>query len=315
MDKIIDSIPKEKLIRELSPDKFMKYTSKGNNKIYSFTFHNAPSLMYEVARLREKAFRQIGCGTGKVMDLDEYDVNSNCFRQLIVWNPRDKEIVGGYRYAVCNKYLSNQYELSMPHYFGFSKTFIYEYLPHCIELGRAWVNPDYQPGSGERKSIFALDNLWDGIGSIIRENRNLKYLYGKITFSPTYSPIARFLLLWLLDNYFRDKKKLVVPVKPETIPDVLSVSGINVQGNNFEQDYYTISKYIRNLGITIPPLVSAYIGLASKITTFGTTINPELGYSFETGLMIDLNDIYPEKYNRYVFNTGKKAESITQQVL
>lgn len=306
MDNIINPIPKETLVRELTPDKFLKCTSKGQNKIYSFSFREAPSVMYEVARLREIAFRQIGSGTGKVMDIDDHDVEPLAFQQLIVWNPIEKEVVGGYRYAICRNHLSNIYSLSMPHYFNFSKEFIFNYLPYSIELGRAWVNPVYQPSSGERKSIFALDNLWDGLGSLIKENPQVKYLYGKITFSSEYNPIARYLLLWMLNHYFGDNKNRINPINPVIAPNVFEVVGIKVYGNNFEKDYYAINKYIRSLGLNVPPLVSAYLGLAKKITVFGTTINPELGNSFETGILIDIRDIYPEKLQRYTFDFMRK---------
>ncbi len=300
MEKIIDSISKENLIRELTPEKFLKHTSKGNNDVYSFTFREAPSVMYEVGRLREKSFRKIGCGTGQALDLDEHDVEPNSYQQLIVWNPRENEIVGGYRFALCQNHLSNLHSLSMTHYFDFSKRFVSDYLPYCVELGRAWVNPDYQPSSGERKSIFALDNLWDGLGAVIIKYPQIKYMYGKITFSASYNPIARVLLQWLLDHYLRDKNNMVKPTSPVKVPNVLQVSGICPSGNNFEQDYNSINRYIRSIGLSIPPLVNAYLGLTRKLTTFGTANNPELNNSFETGIMINIKDIYPEKYQRYV---------------
>jgi hypothetical protein len=301
MSNIIDPVKKDLLISELTPDKLLKQTIKGGNEIYSFTIREGSNLMYEVARLREVSFRAAGCGTGEILDIDDYDINPPAYNQLIVWNPREQEIVGGYRYAVCSEYLNSLDRLSMAHYFKFSNEFIKNYLPHGMELGRAWVNPAYQPSSGNRKSIFALDNLWDGIGAVLSKHNNVKYLYGKLTIPANYDTVARYLLLWILNHYFRDKYKLIDPAKQVNIPNVMKVSGNFLLKNDFERDFKLIAQYIRNLGYSVPPLVTAYTGLASKITTFGTTINPELNNSYETGLMIDIKDVYPSKMERYVY--------------
>jgi hypothetical protein len=311
MDTIISPISKDSLLKELTPEKFLKFTSKGGNEIYDFSFRDAPSLMYEVARLREVSFRKIGCGTGKAMDIDENDVRPVGFRQLIVWNPIENEIIGGYRYAICQNHLNNISSLSVPHYFNFSREFINNYLPYSIELGRAWVNPAYQPSAGNRKSIFALDNLWDGLGSVIKVNPQIKYLYGKITFSSGYDPIARYLLLWLLEHYFSDERNLIKPKKTVAVPNVIDVAGIRVDGNNFEKDYKSISHYIRSLRLTIPPLVNSYLGLAKTIIIYGTAKNPELGNSFETGILINIQDIYPEKLQRYTSSVSRKEVALT----
>jgi hypothetical protein len=300
MSNILGPIAKEKLLEELIPDLLIKQTIKGGNEIYSFTIKECPNLMYEVARLREVSYRAAGCGTGNIIDIDDYDINPPAYNQLIVWNPRELEIVGGYRYAICSEYLNNINHLSMAHYFKFSKEFIKNYLPYGMELGRAWVNPEYQPSSGNRKSIFALDNLWDGIGTVLKKHQHVKYLYGKLTIPENYNNVARYLLQWILDHYFYDNQRLIKPEELVTVPDVLTVAGNLLNRNDFEKDFRVVAQYIRNLGYTVPPLVTAYTGLASKITTFGTTLNPELNNSFETGLMIDIKDVYPDKLERYV---------------
>jgi hypothetical protein len=301
MSNILNPIAKEKLLAELSPKLLLKQTIKGGNQIYSFTIKECQSLMYEVARLREVSYRAAGCGTGNIIDIDDYDINPPAYNQLIVWNPREKEIVGGYRYAVCSDFLDDINHLSMAHYFKFSKEFVKNYLPYSMELGRAWVNPEYQPSSGNRKSIFALDNLWDGIGAVLRKHQHVKYLYGKLTIPENYNNVARYLLQWILDHYFKDSQNLINPEDNVTTPNVLSVAGNTLSRNNFEKDFHIVAQYIRNIGYTVPPLVTAYTGLANKITTFGTTLNPELNNSFETGLMIDIKDVYPNKLDRYVY--------------
>ena len=307
MGKVLDPIKREKLVAELKFCKFIKHTFKRGNEIYSFVNTDAPSIMVEVGRLREEAFRSIGCGTGNAIDLDDYDLGIGAYRQLIVWNPRDREIVGGYRYAVGANYLHQIERLSMSHYFRYSSRFKADYLPHSIELGRAWVNPAYRSNASVSNSIFSLDNLWEGIGAVISETENVRFLYGKVTIPENYNTTARILLTWFLDHYFKGTNNLMSPRNPIVTPSVLAISGNKMIGINPEDDYKIISSYIKTQQVAIPPLISAYLRLAKRITTFGTTVNPELGNAFETGILIDVKDIHPEKHARYISTIQKKV--------
>ncbi len=309
MERIIDPIKKDKLLAELKSCRFIKKTNKRGNEIYSFTYRDAPSIMYEVARLRETAFRMIGCGSGHLIDLDNYDLEPASYRQLIVWNPRDKEIIGGYRYAAGKDYLMRTELLSMTHYYRFSKKFINEYLPYGIELGRAWVNPLYQPSATDSRSIFALDNLWEGIGAVVAENDDVRYLIGKVTIPGTYNSTARILITWFMSHYYGDRNNLVMPHKPIIPPNVLNIGGQKITGYDMDSDFKIISNFIKTLGVFVPPLISAYLRLAKDIVSFGSTLNPELENSYETGIMIDINDIYPDKYARYV-QVSERNESV-----
>jgi hypothetical protein len=309
MEKILDPVKREKLIAELKFCKLIKTTFRKENEIYSFTSTDAPTMMVEVGRLREIAFRAIGAGSGNSLDIDEFDTGELPYRQLIVWNPRDKEIIGGYRYAIGRKYQKTPELLSMSHYFRFSKKFIDNHLPHSIELGRAWINPLYQSATNERRSIFALDNLWEGIGAIIAENEGIKYLHGKITIPEDYNMTARILLCWFMNHYFRSANNLMFPLTSADSPKVMAISGKKIKGNDIETDFKIISSHIKSLGIVIPPLITAYLRLSQKMVSFGTTTNPELGNAFETGIMIAIKDIYPEKYERYVKTNLKSTLS------
>ena len=98
--EIIQPVPLELLLEELTPEKKLRMTNKSNNEIYIFTYHDSPNLMREIGRLREITFRMAGGGTGKELDWDEFDTCENCYKQLIVWNPESQEIIGGYRYLM-----------------------------------------------------------------------------------------------------------------------------------------------------------------------------------------------------------------------
>ena len=197
----IAPISKELLKKELNEKQFIRQTRKGGNEIYSVDIHSSPNVLKEIGRLREVTFRASGGGTGKELDLDHYDTDEICYQQLIVWSPEDEEIIGGYRYIKCVNAIQNlpEINLSTKHYFSFTSRFISDFLPYTIELGRSWVQPDYQPSVNPRKGLFALDNIWDGLGAIIKFNPEIKYFFGKVTMYPNYNTEARNFLLTFMN--------------------------------------------------------------------------------------------------------------------
>ena len=150
--EIIKPIDKEVLKSELIPDRQLRMTNKSHNEIYVITAHNAPNVMKEIGRLREVAFREAGGGTGKEMDIDEFDICENCYKQLIVWNPEAEEIIGGYRYLAGTDWEydeKGQPILATSHMFHFSEKFIKEYAPWTIELEQDSKGFDYYINAGE----------------------------------------------------------------------------------------------------------------------------------------------------------------------
>ena len=147
MKDIIAPLPKEVIYAELTPDKLLRKTNKGGNEIYVVTHHNSPAIMHEIGRLREITFRDAGGGTGKDTDIDAYDTSEVPYKQLIVWDPDAKEILGGYRYLLGSEAArdeNGEVLLATSRLFHFSKRFIDEFLPHTLELGRSFVQPAYQ---------------------------------------------------------------------------------------------------------------------------------------------------------------------------
>ena len=205
--EIIQPINRELLKAELTPERQLRMTNKSNNEIYIVTAHNAPNTMKEIGRLREIAFREAGGGTGKSMDIDEFDICDNCYKQLIVWNPDEEEIIGGYRYLCGTDWElddNGQPILATSHMFHFSDRFIKEYMPYTIELGRSFVSLEYQNVQKNTKSIFALDNLWDGLGALTVIMPNVKYFFGKMTMYPSYIRRGRDMILYFLKKHFDD---------------------------------------------------------------------------------------------------------------
>ena len=300
---IISPISKELLKSELTDDKQLRMTNKSHNKIYVITAHNAPNVMREIGRLREIAFREAGGGTGKEMDIDEFDTCDNCYKQLIVWNPDEEEIIGGYRYLAGTDW---QYDnkgqpiLATSHMFHFSEKFIKEYAPRTIELGRSFVSLPYQSSRKGAKSLFALDNLWDGLGALTVIRPDVKYYFGKMTMYPSYIRKGRDMILYFLKKHFDDKEHLIIPMKPLKMEtDVHELEQL-FNGQTFKEDYLILNHEIRKLGYNIPPLVNAYMGLSPTMKLFGTAINYGFGDVEETGILIAIDEIFEEKRKRHI---------------
>jgi hypothetical protein len=299
---IIEAIDRDILLKELVLTGKIRTTRKGGNEIYIVDHHTAPNVVREVGRLREITFRASGGGTGLEIDLDTFDISEKCYRQLVVWSPEDKEIIGGYRFIECNRIFPFEKEipLSTAHYFDFTKQFITHYLPHTIELGRSFVQPMYQPMVNPKKGLFALDNIWDGLGAIIRTFPEIKYFFGKVTMYPNYTRICRDILLHFMHLYFPDKEQLMKPFQPLSIDHSKSDYLRLFSGTDFKEDYKILNNFIKENGEFIPPLMSIYMNLSSTMKIFGTAVNADFGNVEETGILVTIKDIYIEKKERHL---------------
>jgi hypothetical protein len=300
---IIAPIPKEVLLSELTPERQLRMTNKSNNEIYVVTAHNAPNVMREIGRLREIAFREAGGGTGKDCDIDEFDTCDNCYKQLIVWNPDEQEIIGGYRYILGTDWQlddNGQPILATSHMFQFSEKFIKEYMPYTIELGRSFVSLPYQSSRMGAKSLFALDNLWDGLGALTVIKPSVRYFFGKMTMYPSYIRKGRDMILYFLKKHFDDKERLIIPMKPLKIETDEAELKALFSGNDFNEDYRILNREIRALGYNIPPLVNAYMSLSPTMKLFGTAINYGFGDVEETGILIAVDEILEQKRVRHI---------------
>ncbi len=303
MEKIIDPVDKNLIKSELTVQKRVRATNKANNEIYVFTSHDSPNLMKEVGRLREIAFRYYGGGTGLEADIDKYDIMPVPYRQLIVWDPENEEILGGYRFISGSDVEFDENGkpmLATAHLLNFSEEFVNDFLPYTVELGRSFVSLEYQSTLLGRKGIFALDNLWDGLGALTVIDPEIKYFFGKVTMYGTYNKDARNMILYFLSKHFPDKDKLVTPVHPlETEIDTTKMKRL-FTGKNFKEDYKILNKEVRALGYNIPPLINAYMSLSPYMRFFGTAINDEFGDVEESGILIEIDQILEEKRARHI---------------
>ncbi len=303
MEKIIEPVSKELIKSELTVQKRVRSTNKANNEIYVFTAHNSPNLMREVGRLREIAFRHYGGGTGLEADIDQYDTMEIPYRQMIVWDPENEEILGGYRFIYGSDVEFDEQgkpKLATAHLLNFSQEFINEYLPCTVELGRSFVSLEYQSTLLGRKGIFALDNLWDGLGALTVIDPDIRYFFGKVTMYGTYNKDARNMILYFLNKHFPDEKKMVTPIEPlETGTNIEKMQHL-FHDRSFKEDYKILNREVRALGYNIPPLINAYMSLSPTMRFFGTAVNDEFGQVEESGILIEIDQILEEKRARHI---------------
>jgi hypothetical protein len=304
MKEIIPPVPRKLIEEELTADKFHRKTNKADNEIYILTYHDSPNIMREIGRLRELTFRAAGGGIGEEVDIDHFDTREEFpYKQLIVWDPSRKEILGGYRYIHCAglpRDENGEVELATSHHFHFSDEFIDDYLPYVIELGRSFVQPDYQSSKAGAKALFALDNLWDGLGALMIDYPDIRYYFGKVTMYPQYNQSARNLILHFFETYFPDPDALVRPKKPMPFTADTARMDELFSGKNYTDAYKILSAEVRKHGENIPPLINAYMSLTPSMRTFGTVISDEFGDVEETGILLDIDDMYDTKIDRHV---------------
>ena len=303
MEQIIAPIPVEVLKSELTPERMLRTTNKSKNEIYIITAHNAPNVMKEIGRLREIAFRDAGGGTGKEADIDEFDTCEKCYEQLVVWNPDEEEILGGYRFLRGTDWKmgdDGQPKIATGHMFHFSDKFLNEYKDSTIELGRSFVSLPYQSSRMGAKSLFALDNLWDGLGALTVVWPDIKYFFGKMTMYPSYIRKGRDMLLYFLNKHFPDKENLVTPINPVNIETDLDELAAILCEDKLNSDYRILNREIRRLGTKIPPLVNSYMGLSQTMRVFGTAVNEGFGNVEETGILIAIDEIEKSKVIRHI---------------
>lgn len=303
MKEIIAPVDKDLIKSELTIERFLRRTNKANNEIYIVNAFNSPHTMREIGRLREIAFRNAGGGTGMEIDIDTFDTMEEPCQQLIVWNPDADEIIGGYRFILGEHVQideNGQPILATAHLFHFSDQFIKDYLPYTLELGRSFVRIEYQSSQAGAKSLFALDNLWDGLGALSIEYPQIKYYFGKVTMYPSFGNQGRDIILYFLQKHFNDPENLVTPINPLQMESDIQKLDALLSMFDIKDNYKILNQEVRSLGQNIPPLVNAYMNLSSTMKVFGTAVNDEFGDVEETGILVTVADIYQEKRDRHI---------------
>lgn len=300
---LISPIDPGKIEAELSALTPLRPTNRSHNVIYSFRGSEAPNTMLEVGRLREESFRVFKAGTGQPLDIDIHDYDPSGYRQLIVWDPRAREIVGGYRYILGGEAIvqGTETNLASDEILFYSDVFITNYLPYCIELGRAFVRPDHQQANGlSPKSLFALDNLWDGLGALILLHPEYKYFTGIVSIFRESNQKSRDLILYFLNTHFKGEPGLIAPRDPRGYTTDISTLKDIIRGENKKEDSKALHQAVKELGESIPPLINAYMNLSDAMQVYGITKGMGPVNYEDISIMIPIGEIAEEKKERHM---------------
>ena len=303
MKKIIPPVDRALLKAELTEKRHLRQTNRANNELF-VVGPECPNVLREIGRLREIAFRNDGGGTGEPLDIDKFDTDpAYGYRQLVLWDSEAEEIIGGYRFCLCDEAVFDRFGqplLTSSHMFEFSKRFLRDYLPYTIELGRSFVSVEYQSSKNGSKSLYALDNLFDGVFALgVLYKKRAKYFFGKMTIYPHYPVEAREMVMYFLNKYFGRGGRLIRIRKKVRVRNPRRFHKL-FPHNNFKEDYKVLKAEVSKLGVNIPPLVNTYMNMSPSLIYLGTGINDEFANVYDSGMLVDFKDIYPEKMERHV---------------
>ena len=302
-EDIIKPLSREVLNSELKSAYYLRPTRIGNNEIYIFSAKECPNLMQEVGRLREITFRDVGAGFGTKVDIDHYDTEEYPCRQLIVWDPVNKEIIGGYRfnifYDLKNKELKDIPLLNKSLY-EVSDNFLLDYVPYLVELSRAFIQPMYQPKNVGRKAAFSLDNIWDGLGALVVKYPFLKYYFGRLTFFSSYNSTVRDSIFYFFQKHLRGEVSLLKAKEPLSMQTKDSYLKKMIKSSDENEDYKSLQIIAKENGTIIPPLVKSYYNASSSLKVFEPVFDSYFASSYAAAIIVTIEDVYPSFVKRYI---------------
>jgi len=266
-------------------EKFLLFENK-NFKVLCAPSTEMPNLLHELGRLREITFREVGEGTNRSIDIDEYDFY---YHQLVIWDEEEKKIVGAYRIGKGKDILA-QYGIN-----GFYITSLFKiqksfgsYLSESIELGRSFIVKEYQ-----RKPL-PLFLLWKGLLFFLLKNTEYRYLIGPVSISNDFSKFSKSLIVEFVKKYhyndelakfIKSRKKFVVDDNPAIEKDVLTEAE-NGDVSRLDKLIYDIESTYK-----FPILLKKYLQLNAKI--IGFNIDPKFNDALDGLLILDIFDVPP----------------------
>lgn len=262
--------------------------------IYLFQQHDSSPIMRELGRLREIAFRAVGEGSGARRDIDRFDAY---YQHLILWDSKELDIVGSYRFASSADIIAQQGQdaLYCDALFDFSPS-MKPYLSNGLELGRSFIQPKYW---GKR----SLDYLWYGIGAYLKLHPEIRYLYGAVSLSNSYPKAARDLMVFFYQLYFQHSDTLAASHRPYLLPDNDRLElKQQFNGNDYKADFTHLKHLLANMGLSVPTLYKQYSELCepggAHFLAFG--VDPDFGDCIDGLVLIDITKIKVHKKQRYI---------------
>lgn len=280
----IDALPEECL--------YVQNTHSHLN-VYAAEASQIPQLLREIGIQREHTFRAVGEGTGKSLDLDEYDPH---YVHLVMWHTEQRRLVGAYRIGRTDHILKSKAGVKGIYnaaFFKFSKK-LQQVLSHGIEMGRAFICPDFQ------RHPASLDTLWMGIGHYLARHREYRYMYGTVSISGEYTPASRSLILDYLQCHEMNPE-LAKEVKAYYPPKKL---GLNSEDKRLLPAGLPDIRLLNNTvcalekdGKGIPVLLRQYLRLGGKMISFG--IDEGFGGTLDCLVVVDMVNAPQRVLHRY----------------
>ena len=273
--------------------------SQGGLEVYLAPAPSVPVVMHEIGRLRETCFREVGEGTGKALDLDQYDPH---YLHLFLWDPKLGKIAGGYRMGRTDTILAEfgSEGLATAAGFEFEQPFL-DFLNPGLELGRAFVSSDYQ------KSMYPLALLWKGIGSFITRYPRYHKLFGSVSISDDYTRISQDIMVRYMRGTHKNNKlaRWVHPIH------AYHESAEFPEGDDISQRLQSIEQVSARIadaepdGKGVPVLLRQYLKLNATLLEF--TVDPDFNYSLDALVLVDLHDAPTRMIQRYLGKKGCEA--------
>ena len=267
--------------------------TRDGKKIFLYQFQDDCPVMQEIARLRELTFRTVEEGTGLALDLDKFDVY---YSHIVLWDDNDLEIVGSYRVGEGPKIMA-QFGID-----GFYSQTLFDlsadfaaYLPNSLELGRSFVQPRYW-------GQHSLDYLWYGIGAYLREQPEIKYLFGPVSLSNAYPQLAKELIV----GFYQQQCGISQPTAKARLPFVISEQCQQFAAQEFNHhyasSYKTLNSELKKLGVKVPTLYKQYVELCVEngCHFIDFNIDPNFNNCIDSLVMVEIDKIAPKKRQRYI---------------
>ena len=299
-EPLVLPVNKEKLQSEIAalPASSL-LAAKGDFEIYGCLASQAPSVMREIARLREKTFRKVGEGTGYPLDSDRYD---EWYHQIFAWDSQNLKIAGGYRLGVVEEIIEQKGKFGMYAASEFSlKRGFYSSLGKSIEVGRSFITEEYQ----RRFSLLGL--IWKAIGEFMNRHPDHFVLYGPVSISADYTNLSRNLMVrflrtnkWSAEIACRTKARN--PFKLRQLSPALA-NWVKQEGRTLEEISAVISG-VEPDGKGVPVLVKHYLKLRGSFVGFA--VDPDFNNALDGLIVVDIRNMEGRQLLKYFGESGRE---------
>lgn len=297
MMPIVNPVEREALLTSFSEETRLTTGRAWPLEIHAFAGSDHSRALAEVGRLREATFRFVGSGTGRALDVDDFDTAADGYRQLVVFHRVRQEIVAGCRVRLGRTASLNPF--ASESLFEFSETFRQQYADGLLDIGRMFVIPRLQVAGGEREGTFVLDNLFHGLAAIAQREKRLTHFFGRLVLPKVLPARLRDLCMYFLAKHFAGDHQLVRPRVPEVFHSSTHELARVLVGANWRDDLRFLQNEARRLGSRVPPLLRAYVSLSPTLRTFGVTRDPELSAIEEVAILVKVSEIRRQTRRRY----------------